>query len=49
MVPGPAEATSISGVLLDPQENPVPGARMHVGAVETRTDAEGKFRATVTM
>jgi hypothetical protein len=46
LVPGPAELTSISGVLLDPQEDPVPGALMHVGANATHTDAQGRFRLT---
>ncbi len=45
-VPGPAEQTSVSGILLDPEDGPIPGARIHVGTLETRTDAEGRFHLT---
>jgi PKD repeat protein len=46
MIPGPAETTSIAGVLLDPEENPVPGATLQAGDRQTRADAEGRFRLT---
>lgn len=44
LIPGPAELTALAGILLDPSDAPVPGARIHIGSNETRTDAEGRFR-----
>ncbi|MEP7012842.1 MAG: DNRLRE domain-containing protein [Acidobacteriota bacterium] len=44
LVPGPAELTAMAGIVLDPSDAPVPGARIHIGSNETRTDAEGRFR-----
>jgi hypothetical protein len=44
LIPGPAELTALAGIVLDPSDAPVPGARIHIGANETRTDAEGRFR-----
>ncbi|MEP7012840.1 MAG: DNRLRE domain-containing protein [Acidobacteriota bacterium] len=44
LIPGPAELTAMAGVVLDPSDAPVPGARIHIGSNETRTDAEGRFR-----
>lgn len=43
LVPGPPELTSASGILLDPEDAPIPGARIHVGTLETRTEADGRF------
>ncbi len=44
MIPGPAELTALSGIVLDPSDAPVPGARIHIGSNVTLTDAEGRFR-----
>lgn len=45
MVPGPASETSVSGVVLDNSDVPVPGATITINGttLSARTDAQGQF------
>ena len=40
---GPEPFTRLSGLVLDNQDQPVPGVTIHVGEAQTTADAEGRF------